>query len=209
MKHSVVQILTPVSCIPFQSLIDSTKTMRDLAGRTDISILEFEGIAPQIDPTVFIAAGARIIGDVTIAARASVWFNVVIRGDVNSITIGERTNIQDLVMCHVTHRKYALVVGRDVTVGHSAILHGATIGDRVLIGMGATILDRSTIGSDSLVAAGAVVREGFTVPDGVLVAGVPAKVVRELTDDERAAVAQGAINYESYIGRFRSSGYTW
>ena len=183
--------------------------MSEPAGRTDISILDFEGISPRIDPTVFIASGARIIGDVTIGARASVWFNAVLRGDVNSITIGERTNIQDLVMCHVTHRKHALVIGRDVTVGHSAILHGATIGDRVLIGMGATILDRSTIGSDSLVAAGAVVREGFTVPDGVLVAGVPARVIRELTDEERSGVARGAINYESYIGRFRNSGYSW
>lgn len=180
-----------------------------LPPRTDISILDFEGHTPRIDPTVFIASGARIIGDVTIGAGSSVWFNVVIRGDVNTITIGTRTNIQDLVMCHVTHRKYALTIGNDVTVGHSAILHGTTIGDRILIGMGATILDRSTIGNDSLIAAGAVVREGFTVPEGVLVAGVPAKIVRELTEEERAAVARGAMNYEGYIARFRESGYEW
>jgi gamma-carbonic anhydrase len=179
------------------------------SARTDISILEFEGMTPRIDPTVFIAAGARIIGDVTIGTGSSVWFNVVIRGDVNTITIGDRTNIQDLTMCHVTHRKYALTIGSDVTVGHSAILHGATIGDRVLIGMGATVLDNSTVGSNSLVAAGAVVREGFAVPEGVLVAGVPAKVIRELSEEERAAVARGAVNYESYVDRFRRSGHRW
>lgn len=183
--------------------------MIDIAARTDITIIPFEGVAPRIDPSVFIAPGARIIGDVEIGETSSVWFNVVIRGDVNFIRIGRRTNIQDLTMCHVTHRKYSLVIGDDVTVGHSAVLHGATIGDRVLIGMGAKVLDRSTIGDESLVAAGAVVREGFQVPEGTLVAGVPAKVVRELTDDERKMVAQGALNYESYVARFRASGAEW
>ena len=183
--------------------------MIDIASRTDITIMPFEGIAPRIDPSVFIAPGARIIGDVEIGEKSSVWFNVVIRGDVNVIRIGRRTNIQDLTMCHVTHRKYSLVIGDDVTVGHSAVLHGATIGDRVLIGMGAKVLDRSTIGSESLVAAGAVVREGFQVPEGTLVAGVPAKVVRELTDEERRMVAQGALNYESYVARFRAGGADW
>jgi len=183
--------------------------MISATSRTDITIMPFEGISPRIDPSVFIAAGARIIGDVEIAEKSSVWFNVVIRGDVNSIRIGRRTNIQDLVMCHVTHRKYALVIGEDVTVGHSAVLHGATIGDRVLIGMGAKVLDRSKVGDESLIAAGAVVREGFEVPEGTLVAGVPAKVVRELSDDERAMVAQGALNYESYVARFRAGGAEW
>jgi carbonic anhydrase/acetyltransferase-like protein (isoleucine patch superfamily) len=177
--------------------------------RDDITIIPFEGKSPKIHPTVFIAAGARIIGDVEIGEKSSVWFNVVIRGDVHFIKIGTRTNIQDLTMCHVTHRKHPLVIGNDVTVGHSAVLHGTTIHDRVLIGMGAKILDRSVVGSNSLVAAGSVVREGFEVPEGVLVAGVPAKIIRELTDAERAAVAQGALNYESYIVRYRAGGNVW
>jgi carbonic anhydrase/acetyltransferase-like protein (isoleucine patch superfamily) len=183
--------------------------MSDNLLRNDITILPFEGIAPRIHPTVFIAAGARIIGDVEIGEASSVWFNVVIRGDVHYIRIGTRTNIQDLTMCHVTNRRFALTVGDDVTVGHSAVLHGATIHDRVLIGMGARILDGSVIGRESLVAAGAVVREGFAVPEGVLVAGVPARVIRELNDDERAAVARGAINYEGYVARYRADGHSW
>lgn len=164
---------------------------------------------PRIHPSVFIAAGARIIGDVEIGETSSIWFNVVIRGDVHHIRIGRRTNIQDLTMCHVTHLRYPLEIGDDVTVGHSAVLHGATIHDRVLIGMGAKVLDRAVVGSNSLIAAGSVVREGFVVPEGTLVAGVPARVVRELTDDERAAVAQGALNYQSYVYRYRATGCEW
>jgi len=173
---------------------------------SEITIVPFEGASPRIHPTVFIAPGARIVGDVEIGERSSIWFNVVIRGDVHFIRIGRRTNIQDLTMCHVTHKKHPLVIGDDVTVGHSAVLHGATIGDRILIGMGAIILDRSIVGDESLIAAGALVREGFHVPPGTLAAGVPAKVVRELTDDERRSVAQGAINYESYVARYRADG---
>ena len=177
--------------------------------RVDITIMPFEGIAPRIHPSVFIAAGARIIGDVEIGEKSSIWFNVVVRGDVHWIRIGRRTNVQDLTMCHVTNRKHPLSIGDDVTVGHSAVLHGATIHDRVLIGMGATVLDAAVVESGSIVAAGALVRERFTVPEGTLVAGIPAKVVRELTDEEREGAAQGAINYEGYVKRFRDSGYEW
>jgi len=177
--------------------------------RTDITVMPFEGIEPRIDPTVFLAAGARIIGDVEIGPLSSVWFNAVIRGDVHWIRIGTRTNIQDLAMLHVTHKRHPLSIGDDVTVGHSAILHGATVGNRILIGMGATILDRCVVEDESLVAAGAVLREGFTVPAGTLVAGVPARVVRELTGEERRMIAQGAANYESYVARFRSGGCEW
>ena len=186
-----------------------TAATRSLNDRTDISIVPFEGIWPRIHSSAFVAAGARIIGDVEIAELSSIWFNVVIRGDVHFIRIGRRTNVQDLVMCHVTHRTYPLIVGDDVTIGHSAILHGATIEDRVLIGMGATVLDNAVVGAESLVAAGSVVKEGFHVPSGTLVAGIPGKVVRELTDDERAGVARGATNYESYVTRYRSSGFDW
>lgn len=183
--------------------------MLDPATRTDITIMPFEGNSPRIHPSVFIAAGARIIGDVEIAEGASVWFNVVIRGDVHYIRIGRRTNIQDLTMCHVTHKRHPLNIGEDVTVGHSAVLHGCTIGDRVLVGMGAKVLDRAVVGNNALIGAGSVVREGFQVPEGTLVAGVPAKVIRELTEEERAAVAQGAVNYESYITRFRDGDCKW
>lgn len=183
--------------------------MSETIARTDITIIPFEGIAPRIAPDVFIAAGARIIGDVEIGERSSVWFNVVIRGDVHYIRIGRRVNVQDLTMCHVTHKKHPLEIGDDVTIGHSAVLHGAVIHDRVLVGMGAKVLDRVVVESDSLIAAGAVVREGFRVPQGTLVAGVPAKVVRELTEAERASVAQGALNYESYVARFRATGCDW
>lgn len=184
-------------------------TTEQLLERSDITILPFEGKSPTIHPSVFIGSGARIIGDVEIGEASSVWFNVVIRGDVHYIRIGRRTNIQDLTMCHVTHRKHPLNIGDDVTVGHSAVLHGATIHDRVLIGMGAKVLDRSIVRSNSLIAAGSVVREGFEVPEGTLVAGVPAKIIRELNDTERAAVAQGAINYELYVARFRADGVGW
>ncbi len=177
--------------------------------RTDITIMPFEGIMPRIAPDVFIAPGARIIGDVEIGELSSVWFNVVIRGDVHYIRIGRRVNVQDLTMCHVTHKRHPLNIGDDVTIGHSAVLHGSTIHDRVLIGMGAKVLDRAVVGSNALVAAGAVVREGFVVPEGTLVAGIPAKVVRELNDEERAAVAQGALNYESYVARYRADGCAW
>jgi carbonic anhydrase/acetyltransferase-like protein (isoleucine patch superfamily) len=172
----------------------------------DRTIIPFEGVHPRIHPSVFIAAGVRIIGDVEIGERSSIWFNTVIRGDVHYIRIGSRTNVQDLVMLHVTHRRFPLVIGSDVTIGHSAVLHGCTVENRVLIGMGAKVLDNAVVGTDSLVAAGALVREGFRVPSGTLVAGVPARVIRDLTDQERSAVAQGAVNYESYVERYRSDG---
>lgn len=180
-----------------------------IAARQDITIIPFAGAAPRIHPTVFIAPGARIVGDVEIGELSSIWFNVVIRGDVHYVRIGRRTNVQDLAMLHVTHKKFALNVADDVTIGHSAVLHGCTIEDRVLIGMGAKVLDNSIVGEESLIAAGTVVREGFRVPPGSLVAGVPGRVVRELTSDERTAVAQGAINYESYVERYRNGGITW
>lgn len=167
------------------------------------SILTYHGITPKIHETVFLTEGVRIIGDVEIGEDSSVWYNSVIRGDVHFIRIGKRTNIQDLSMLHVTHNKYPLIIGDNVTVGHSAVLHGATIGNYVLIGMGARILDRSIINNYSLVAAGAVVREGFEVPEGTLVAGVPAKIIRELTQEERTKLEESAANYVRYTSEYR------
>ncbi len=177
--------------------------------RTDITILPFEGHMPSIAEDVFIASGARIVGEVSIGEGSSIWFNVVIRGDVNAIEIGRRTNIQDLTMCHVTNRRYELRVGDGVTVGHCAMLHGCTVGDGVLVGMSATLLDGCVIGDGAIVAAGAVVRERFEVPPGVLVAGVPARIVRELTPQERASAGTGSGNYIGYVARYRADGSRW
>lgn len=174
-----------------------------------VSLLPFRGREPVVHPSVFIADGVRIVGDVEIGRDCSVWFNSVIRGDVNAIRIGERTNIQDLCMLHVTYRRHSLTVGSNVTVGHSAVLHGATIHDYTLIGMGAKVLDRCVVNSYALVAAGAVLPEGFVVPEGTLVAGVPARVVRDLREEEREAIARSAQNYIDYVAMYRTDGYDY
>lgn len=167
-----------------------------------VSIISFEGHTPSLHPTVFVADGAHIIGDVQIGADASVWFNTVLRGDINSIIIGDRTNIQDGSVFHVTHEQ-RVTMGSDVTVGHRAIVHACTVGDCCLIGMGSVILDNATVGSYSLVAAGAVVLQNFVVPEGSLVAGVPARVIRPLTDQEKEQLRQSAVGYVGYARRFK------
>ncbi len=168
-----------------------------------MSIITYKGITPTIDPTVFIAEGAHIIGDVIIGKDSSIWFNTVVRGDVHFIRIGERTNIQDNTVVHVTNKKFPTVIGSNVTVGHSAVIHACTINDYSLIGMGAVILDGATVGPFSLIAAGAVVPMGMEIPEGVLVAGVPGKIIRELTDDERKFLRQSAQNYVDYVATYR------
>jgi carbonic anhydrase/acetyltransferase-like protein (isoleucine patch superfamily) len=171
----------------------------------DSLILPYRGKSPVIHPSAFVAAGAVIVGDVTIGAESSVWFGCVVRGDVHFVRIGQRTNIQDGSIVHVTREKASVSMGNDVTVAHSATVHGCLIGDRVLVGMGATILDGARVGSDSIVGAGSLVPPGFIVPDGTLVTGVPARVKRELTDEERAHIlwyANNYVNYRlSYMGR--------
>lgn len=166
-------------------------------------IIPYRGITPKIHPSVFIAEGAQIIGDVEIGPESSVWFNTVIRGDVHYIRIGERTNIQDNCVLHVTHNTYPLVIGSDVTVGHGAILHAATIKDRCLIGMGAKVLDDATVGRYAFVAAGSLVLEHFEVPEGALVAGVPARVKRMLSEEERQQIVLSAQNYVGYVKTYR------
>lgn len=168
-------------------------------------IKPYADIVPVIDESVFIADGAVILGDVHIGKDSSVWFNVVIRGDVHQIRIGERTNVQDLSMLHVTYNKHPLSIGNGVTIGHCVMLHGCTVEDFALIGMNATVLDGAVIGHHSMVAAGAVVREGFVVPPRTLVAGVPAKIVRQLSDDECAKLEQSAQNYIDYVSSYRSN----
>lgn len=170
-----------------------------------ITIEPYMGISPKIHESVFICEGARIIGDVVLEKDVNVWYNTVIRGDVNYIRVGERTNIQDNSILHVTYKKYPLVIGADVTAGHGVILHGCTVKDSVLIGMGAILLDNCTVKSNSLIAAGTLVKEGFEVPEGVLVAGVPGKVIRDLSQDEIEKISQSARNYLVYVGNYKNA----
>lgn len=168
-----------------------------------MSIVSYRGLTPKIHPSVFVAEGAHIIGDVEIGKDSSVWFNVVIRGDVHFIKIGEATNIQDNAVLHVTHKTSPLRIGSHVTIGHGAVVHAATIKDFCLIGMGAVVLDNAEVGPYALVAAGAVVLGNTVIPEGTLAAGVPAKVVRSLTPEERQSLVQSAQNYVAYVATYR------
>jgi carbonic anhydrase/acetyltransferase-like protein (isoleucine patch superfamily) len=157
-------------------------------------LLDFGGNSPVVDATAFVAPNATLIGAVTIAENASVFYGSVLRGDMDSIAIGPGSNVQDNVSMH-TDRDLQLVVGSGVSIGHGAILHGCVVEDDCLIGMGATVLNRAVIGANSLVAAGAVVLEDTVIPPRSLVAGVPAKVRRQLTDDEVAGLKINAAHY--------------
>lgn len=168
-----------------------------------MAILPYRGVLPKLHPTVFVADGARIVGDVEIGEDASVWFNSVLRGDVHFIRVGKRTNIQDLCVLHVTRQKHACVVGDEVTVGHGVTLHGCAVRDGCLIGMGAVVMDGAEIGEECLVAAGSLVTEHFKAPPRSLVMGFPAKVARALTPDEVKLVRQGAANYVRYVRSYR------
>jgi carbonic anhydrase/acetyltransferase-like protein (isoleucine patch superfamily) len=150
--------------------------------------------APTIADSAFVAPGAVLVGHVILHDRASVWYNTVLRAENEPITIGARSNLQDNVSCHVDHG-YPLTLGEGVSVGHGAVLHGCTIEDNVLVGMASTIMNGAVIGTGSLVAAGAVVLEGTIVPPGSLVAGIPAKVRRELSADEIAGIRHNGENY--------------
>jgi len=161
-------------------------------------LFPYKNLFPEIDKTVFLASGVKIIGDVTIGQNSSIWYNVVIRGDVHYVKIGNDTNIQDCSMLHVTNQKFPLHIGNKVTIGHSVKLHGCTINDLTLLGIGSIILDGAIVEEKSIVAAGAVVKPNFIVPSGNLVAGVPAKVIRSLTDDEIANLEASAERYKKY-----------
>ena len=168
-----------------------------------MAIITYKGITPKIHPSVFIADGVHIIGDVEIGKDSSVWFNTVIRGDVHYIRIGERSNIQDNSVVHVTSKKFPTNIGSNVTIGHNAVIHACTINDYCLIGMGAVILDGANVGRYALVAAGAVVTMGMNIPEGMLAAGVPAKIIRILTNEERQSLEQSAQNYVDYVASYR------
>ncbi len=158
----------------------------------------YRGRLPVVDPTAYVDPSAQVIGDVEIGSESSVWMNVVVRGDVNRIRVGRRTNLQDGTVVHVMHDTHPTGIGDDVTVGHGAIVHGCTIHDRVLIGMGAIVLNGAVVERDSIVAAGSLVPEGAVIPARSLVMGSPAKVRRPLTDEEVASILDYAGNYVRY-----------
>ncbi|MBM3752229.1 MAG: gamma carbonic anhydrase family protein [Acidimicrobiia bacterium] len=163
-----------------------------------MSIRPYRGRLPVIDPSAFIDDSAQIIGDVVIGAESSVWMQTVIRGDVNYIRIGARSNVQDGTIVHVQHDTHPTLIGHDVTIGHGAIVHGCTIANRVLVGMGAIILNGAQIGEDCIIAAGTLITEGTIIPPRSMVMGSPGKVRRPLTDGDLAMIREFAGNYVRY-----------
>lgn len=163
--------------------------------------MSYRGMEPTLGDDVFVAPGARVVGDVTLGDEASVWYNCVVRGDVCPIRIGARTNIQDLTVIHVTSGEYDTTIGDDVTVGHRAILHGCTVEQEALIGMGATLLDGVHVEPHSLVAAGALLTPGTRVPAGSVAMGSPAEIVRDVTEDEREEFEASALHYVDLADR--------
>jgi len=165
-------------------------------------------VAPRIPESAFVAETALVVGDVELGESSSIWFGAVVRGDVNHIRIGARSNIQDLTVIHVTGGTHPTTLGDDVTVGHRVVLHGCTVKDRCLIGIGAIVMDGAEIGPDAMVGAGALVPPGMVVPPGTLVVGSPAQVKRQLTSDEIASFRKSAQRYASYAARYRSEGWS-
>ncbi|HJL14866.1 MAG TPA: gamma carbonic anhydrase family protein [Sandaracinaceae bacterium LLY-WYZ-13_1] len=163
----------------------------------------YKGISPTIDPAAYVAPSADVVGDVTLGAESSLWFGAVARGDVNPLRIGARTSIQDNAVMHATGGWTETHIGDDCTVGHGVILHGCTVGDRVLVGMGSILLDAATVGSDCIIGAGSLVTMRTEIPSGVLAFGRPAKVIRELTDEERAQIRESAGHYVQLVRDYR------
>jgi len=166
-------------------------------------IYPFKDKKPVIDSSALVVDSAQVIGDVVIGEASSIWFNAVIRGDVNYIRIGKRTNIQDGCVLHVARKTHPLIIGDEVTIGHNVTLHACTVGSRCLIGMGAIVMDGAEIGDESIVGAGALVTHGSIIPPGSLALGSPAKVIRQLTEEEKRGIRESASHYvgdvESYL----------
>ena len=169
-----------------------------------MAVYEIDGKAPQVDSTAWIAESAEVMGNVTLGANASVWFGCVLRGDTESMTIGEGSNIQDLTVMHADHG-LPLTIGKHVTVGHKVMLHGCTIGDESLIGIGAIVLNGARIGKNCLVGAGSLVTEGKEFPDGSMIMGTPAKVVRQLTLEQIEGLRLSAQHYIDNARMFRAT----
>ncbi len=158
-------------------------------------IIPYKGVAPVLASDVFVDQTALVVGDVEIGAGSSVWFYSVIRGDVNFVRIGEKTNVQDSCVVHVTHKKWPTHIGSETTLGHRVIAHGCTIGDRCLVGMGAVVLDGAEVGDNCIVGAAALVPPGMKVPGNSLLMGVPGKIVREIKSEDRDSIRNPVKEY--------------
>ena len=168
-------------------------------------IKSVKGKSPVFGKDVYLAENATVVGEVTMGDNCSVWFSAVVRGDVNSIKIGNKVNIQDGAVIHCTYQKAATILGNNVSVGHNALVHGCTIHDNVLIGMGAIVMDRVVVESNSIIAAGAVVLEGTHIESGTIYAGIPAKKVKELNEEQTARLIEGiSNNYVMYSSWFKA-----
>ncbi len=169
----------------------------------------YQGHTPIIPKSCYVDVSAQVLGDVVLGENSSIWMNAVVRGDVNSIKIGNNSNIQDCAVLHGMRYLYQVIIGDWVTVGHNATVHGCTVEDACLIGMGATILNNARIGEGSIIAAGAVIPENTVIPPRSLVAGVPGKVRRELGDEDRETILSYAKNYLDYVKFFHEEQKNW
>lgn len=169
------------------------------------TILEHDGKRPEIADTAYVAPTASLIGDVVVGPESSIWFGAVLRGDVLALRVGARTSIQDNSVMHTSTDWSPTVVGDDVTVGHAVILHGCTVADRVVVGMGSILMDGVTIGEDTIIGAGSLLPPNTEIPSGVLALGRPAKVKRELTDEERASIRESARIYVEKCRTYRGA----
>ena len=167
-------------------------------------ILPYQGTLPTIDPSCFIAPNATLIGDVHVGEGSNIWFGCVLRGDVHEIRVGKRTNIQDLTMVHVARGKFGTYIGDDITIGHSAIIHAATLEDGCFVGMGATVMDGAVIESKAMLGAGALLSPGKRIGSGELWAGVPARKIRDLREEEIAGFPASAKNYVALAEQYRT-----
>lgn len=166
-------------------------------------IRKVRGFTPRFGKNCFLADTAVVVGEVITGDNCTVWFNAVVRGDVNSITIGNNSNIQDGAVIHGTYEKAKTVIGNNVSIAHNAVVHGCTVEDNVLIGMGAIVMDDCIVGTNSVIAAGAVVLPGSKIPPGSVYAGVPAKRVKDIGEDMKAVIQRTAKNYPMYAAWFR------
>jgi carbonic anhydrase/acetyltransferase-like protein (isoleucine patch superfamily) len=165
-------------------------------------VRSYKGISPTIPASCYVDSSAQVIGDVVLGEQASIWMNAVVRGDVNSIRIGAKSNVQDCAVLHGMRNLYPVIVGEMVTIGHNATVHGCVLADAVLVGIGAVILNNAKIGEGSIVAAGAVIPEQTVIPPNSLVAGVPGKVRRTLGDEDRRLILMYAQNYLDYTATY-------
>lgn len=166
-------------------------------------IKSVRGFTPRFGTDCYLADNATVIGEVVMGNNCTVWFNAVIRGDVNSITIGDNTNIQDGAVIHCTYQKAKTVIGNNVSIAHNAIVHGCTIGNNVLVGMGAIVMDDAVVGDNTVIAAGAVVLARTMIEEGSIYAGTPAKKVKDITEDMIAVIQRTAKNYPMYAEWFK------